>query len=55
MRPARWSTPDAVDSTIRSLPAVFAMMKAMRAEGVEYGEDYRDAARHVLADCSKIG
>lgn len=37
-------------ATIKSLPAAFAMMKAMQAEGVEWGEDYRGAARHALAE-----
>jgi putative transposase len=37
-------------ATIKSLPAAFAMMKAMQAEGVEWGEDYRAAARHALAE-----
>jgi len=37
-------------ATIKSLPAAFAMMKAMRAEGVEWGEDYRGAARDALAE-----
>jgi putative transposase len=37
-------------ATIRSLPAAFAMMKAMQAEGVEWGEDYRGAARQALAE-----
>ena len=36
-------------ATIKSLPAAFAMMKAMRAEDVEWGEDYRAAARDALA------
>jgi putative transposase len=35
-------------ATIQSLPAAFAMMKAMQAEGVEWGEDYRASARHAL-------
>jgi putative transposase len=35
---------------IESLPAAFRMMKAMQAEGVEWGEDYRGAARHALAE-----
>jgi hypothetical protein len=35
--------------TIRSLPAAFAMMKAMEAEGAEWGEDYRAGARQALA------
>jgi putative transposase len=37
-------------ATIKSLPAAFAMMKAMQAEGVEWGEDYRGAARQALAE-----
>lgn len=37
-------------ATIESLPAAFRMMKAMRAEGVEWGEDYRGAARCTLAE-----
>jgi transposase-like protein len=37
-------------ATIKSLPAAFRMMKAMRAEDVEWGEDYRGAARHALAE-----
>jgi putative transposase len=37
-------------ATIKSLPAAFAMMKAMQAEGVEWGEDYRAAARRALAE-----
>lgn len=36
-------------ATIKSLPAAFRMMKAMQAEGVEWGEDDRGAARHALA------
>ena len=35
--------------TIRSLPAAFAMMKAMQAEGLGWGEDYRPDARQALA------
>jgi putative transposase len=35
-------------ATIKSLPVAFEMMKAMRAEDVEWGEDYRGAAREVL-------
>jgi transposase-like protein len=37
-------------ATITSLPAAFAMMKTMQAEGVEWGEDYRAGARHALAE-----
>ena len=31
-------------ATIKSLPCAFRMMKAMQAEGIEWGEDYRVAA-----------
>jgi putative transposase len=37
-------------ATIRSLPAAFQMMKAMRAEGVEWGEEYRGSARQALVE-----
>ena len=37
-------------ATIKSLPVAFAMMKAMQAEGVEWGEDYRASARQALAE-----
>jgi putative transposase len=37
-------------ATIKSLPAAFRMMKAMQAEGVEWGEDYRGSARAALAE-----
>jgi putative transposase len=36
-------------ATIRSLPVAFEMLKAMQAEGVEWGEDYRGAGRDALA------
>src|ERR687898_836034 len=36
-------------TTIKSLPVAFEMMKAMRAEGVEWGENYRAPARQALA------
>ena len=35
-------------ATIKSLPAAFRMMKAMRAGDVEWGEDYRGATRQAL-------
>ena len=35
-------------ATIKSLPRAFRMMEAMRAEGVEWGEDYRHAAADAL-------
>jgi len=37
-------------ATIKSLPAAFAMMKAMQAEGIEWGEDYRLGARDAVAE-----
>jgi putative transposase len=37
-------------ATIRSLPAAFRMLKAMQAEDVEWGEDYRGAAQQALAE-----
>ena len=37
-------------ATIKSLPIAFEMVKAMQAEGVEWGEDYRGAARCALAE-----
>ena len=37
-------------ATIKSLPVAFAMMKAMQAEGVEWGEDYRASARNALGE-----
>jgi transposase-like protein len=37
-------------ATITSLPAAFTMMKAMQAEAVEWGGDYRGAARHALTE-----
>jgi putative transposase len=40
-------------ATIKSLPAAFEMLKAMQAEGVEWGEDYRAGARHALAELLK--
>lgn len=35
-------------ATIKSLPRAFAMMKAMQAQGIEWGEDYRRAAGDAL-------
>jgi putative transposase len=37
-------------ATNKSLPAAFRMMKAMQAEGVEWGEDYRQGARDAVAE-----
>ena len=36
--------------TIKSLPAAFAMMKAMHPDGLEWGEDYRPFARKAVAE-----
>ena len=35
-------------ATIKSLPRAFRMMKAMRAQGIEWGEDYRHAGAQAL-------
>jgi putative transposase len=37
-------------ATIKSLPAAFQMMKAMQVEGLEWGENYRGAARQALTE-----
>ena len=37
-------------ATITSLPVAFEMLKAMQAEGLAWGEDYRLAARQALAE-----
>lgn len=37
-------------ATIKSLPRAFRMMKAMEADGIEWGEDYRHAARTALKE-----
>jgi len=36
-------------AAIKSLPAAFRLMKAMQAEGVEWGVDDRQSARHAVA------
>jgi Transposase, Mutator family len=37
-------------ATIKSPPVVFAMLKAMQAEGLEWDEDYRGAAQQALTE-----
>ncbi len=37
-------------ATIKSLPRAFRMMKAMQAQGIEWGEDYRGAAAGALKE-----
>ena len=37
-------------ATIKSLPRAFRMMKAMQAQGIEWGEDYRHAGAEALKD-----
>ena len=37
-------------ATIKSLPRAFRIMKAMQAQGTEWGEDYRQAAAAALRD-----
>jgi transposase-like protein len=41
-------------ATIKSLPAAFRMLKAMQAQGIEWGEDYRHAAAAALKDVLKV-
>ena len=50
LRSTMRSTPMPQSATIESLPAAFRIMKAMQAEGVEWGEDYRTAARAALKE-----
>jgi len=41
--------------TIRSLPRAFAMVKGMQAQGLEWGEGYRDLGRDALGgDCQEF-
>ena len=42
-------------ATIRSLPRAFRMLKAMRAQGIEWGEDYRRATGMALKDVLEGG
>ncbi len=37
-------------TTIKSLPRAFRMMKAMEAQGIEWGEDYRHAGAQALKE-----
>jgi hypothetical protein len=39
-------------ATIESLAEAFAMVKAMQADGLEWGEGYRPLGRQALAACS---
>ncbi len=41
-------------ATIKSLPHAFRMMKAMQAQGIEWGEDYRRAAGDALKTVAKV-
>ena len=36
--------------TIKSLPRAFRMMKSMQAQGIEWGEDYRQAGAQALKE-----
>ena len=36
--------------TIKSLPAAFALMKAMQVEGLGFGEDWRPLARQAMTE-----
>ncbi|MDP7642606.1 MAG: IS256 family transposase [Alphaproteobacteria bacterium] len=42
-------------ATIKSLPGAFRMMKAMQAQGIEWGEDYRHAGAAALKDVLEGG
>ncbi len=42
-------------ATIKSLPRAFRMMKAMQAQGIEWGEDYRRAGAQALKDVLEGG
>ena len=37
-------------ATIASLPAAFEVVKAMRADGLDWGEGYRPLGRQALAE-----
>ena len=37
-------------ATIKSLPRAFWMVKAMQAQGIEWGEDYRRAGARASKD-----
>lgn len=37
-------------ATIKSIPGAFRMMKAMQAQGIDWGEDYRRAGAHALKE-----
>ena len=41
-------------ATIKSLPRAFRMMKAMQAQGIEWGEDYRRAGAQALKDVLEL-
>ena len=41
-------------ATIKSLPRAFRMMKAMQAQGIEWGEDYRRAGALALKDVLEV-
>jgi hypothetical protein len=42
-------------ATIKSLPTAFRMMKAMQAEDVGWGEDYRQGPAMRLRRCWRAG
>ena len=41
-------------ATIKSLPRAFRMMKAMQAQGIEWGEDYRHAGARALKEILEV-
>ena len=52
MRSADGAPPMPQIATIKSLPGAFRMMKAMQADGVEWGEDYRQGGRRSRSCCA---
>ena len=42
-------------ATITSLPMAFEMVKAMQAEGLEWGEGYRPLGRRAVAAIARVG
>ena len=41
-------------ATIKSLPRAFRIMKAMQAQGIEWGEDYRPAVAEALKEILEV-
>ena len=50
MRSTRRSTPNAASCDDQESARAFRMMKAMQAQGIEWGEDYRRAGAQALTE-----